>query len=330
MDATVYLVDAFTTEIGRGNRAGVVLNAAELNDMQMQAIAAYVGASETAFVLPQEDTVAAPGKAGGLGALLSGALGDDAADMRVRFFTPMVEVPICGHATVATHFLRATLAGAVDAVNIAMDTGVGRIPVLVGKGASGRIEVTMMQAEPQLGRTLDMADRAAIAAALRIPVQAIRTGLPVQYASTGSQVVIVPLADAETLHGMQPDFAALAALAPRLGCPMLYVFAEAAPEAPFRIDGRIFCPAEGIDEDPVTGMANGPAGLYLASHGLLPDEETVSFVARQGHAMGREGYVEVTVYRCNESVVAVQIAGTAVVAGTMNLHVTQDGAVAVV
>ncbi len=317
MDVTVLLVDAFTTTVGKGNRAGVVLAAEGLDARQMQAIAAYVGVSETAFVLPP-DTPASSVPAGI-------PVGPDGADMRVRFFTPTVEVPVCGHATIATHFALAEARGITEA-NHAMDTGAGRMPVLIGRDAAGRVQVAMTQGEPQLGRALDVADVTAIAAALRIPVEAVRTDIPTQYVSTGSQTVILPLRDTNTLHDMQPDFGALTALAPRVGTT-IYAFALADPEADYLIDGRCFAPSEGIDEDPVTGMANGPAGVYLAAHGLLPREETLSYVARQGYAMGKEGFVEVTVYRFGEAVVAAQITGLAVQAGVLQLQVAEDGTV---
>lgn len=323
MDVTVLLVDAFTDKVGKGNRAGVVLDAEKLSPAQMQAIAAYVNVSETAFLLPPP---AADSVKGGIPFDFGGMFMPDAADMLVRFFTPTVEVPVCGHATIATHYALAKAKGIREA-NHAMETGAGRMPVLVGPDAHGDPEVTMTQGEPRLGRELDAVDKAAIAATLGIQVGMIRTDIPTQYVSTGSEVIIMPLREEQVLHDMHPDFKALAALAPRLGCASLYVFAEAAEDCPYRIDGRMFCPAEGIDEDPVTGMANGPAGVYLATHGMLPDEDTVTFSARQGFAMGKEGFVDVTVYRFGGAVVAVQIAGKAVLAGELRLRVSDEGTV---
>ncbi len=84
---TIYVVDAFTTKPNTGNRAGVVLDADHLTTQEMQDIAAFAGYSETAFVLSPKD---------------------QSHDIHVRYFTPTHEVPICGHATIATHFLRAT------------------------------------------------------------------------------------------------------------------------------------------------------------------------------------------------------------------------------
>lgn len=83
MKPQVYHVDAFTRTPFRGNSAGVVLNADGLSETQMQLIARELRHSETAFLLRSDDS-----------------------DVRIRYFTPTVEVPICGHATVAAHYVR--------------------------------------------------------------------------------------------------------------------------------------------------------------------------------------------------------------------------------
>nr|WP_273193438.1 PhzF family phenazine biosynthesis isomerase [Oleidesulfovibrio alaskensis] len=93
------------------------------------------------------------------------------------------------------------------------------------------------------------------------------------------------------------------------------------------INGRMFAPAIGIDEDPVTGNANGPCGAYLSHYGRLPAQAAVTFCGRQGVAMGKEGMVEVTVHRDEDGPCRVQVGGHAAEAGRMEvaLHVEDDG-----
>lgn len=83
---TVYQVDAFTRERFKGNPAGVVTKAEGLTDAQMQAIARELNNSETAFIFPPD--------------------GPD-HEVRIRYFTPTMEVPTCGHATISAHYVRA-------------------------------------------------------------------------------------------------------------------------------------------------------------------------------------------------------------------------------
>ena len=81
----LYQIDSFTKQRFSGNPAGVVTHADGLSDQQMQHVARELNNSETAFILS----------------------GNDGYDMQVRFFTPTVEVPICGHATIAAHYANA-------------------------------------------------------------------------------------------------------------------------------------------------------------------------------------------------------------------------------
>ena len=127
----IYQVDAFTKELFRGNPAGVVTNAEGLSEAQMLAIARELNNSETAFVLPAE--------------------GED-HDIRVRFFTPTMEVPLCGHATVSTHYVRALEEG-MDTCRVVQKTGAGLIPVDIVKQADGDYAITMTQGAISIGET---------------------------------------------------------------------------------------------------------------------------------------------------------------------------------
>ncbi|WP_283816481.1 PhzF family phenazine biosynthesis isomerase [Pseudodesulfovibrio sediminis] len=91
---SVLLVDAFTSTPGKGNRAGVVLDATGLSESEMQAVAHTVDVSETAFMIPTPDSTEHA--------------------LHVRYFTPSTEVPTCGHATVGAHFARARALGLAD------------------------------------------------------------------------------------------------------------------------------------------------------------------------------------------------------------------------
>jgi PhzF family phenazine biosynthesis protein len=99
---------AFTTDPAGGNPAGVVLDARDLDDAAMQAIAAEVGYSETAFVTGESD-----------------------GTHEVRYFSPKAEVPFCGHATVAT---AVALAERIGPGELVFSTAAGTVPVFVDEG----------------------------------------------------------------------------------------------------------------------------------------------------------------------------------------------------
>ena len=101
MKIKVYTLNAFVKERKGGNPAGVVLSADFITDSEMQAIAKKVGFSETAFVLKT-----------------------DKADLRLRYFTPAGEVPLCGHATIAAFGLLLKK-GSIEAGKYSLETNAG-------------------------------------------------------------------------------------------------------------------------------------------------------------------------------------------------------------
>ncbi|MCE5282288.1 MAG: PhzF family isomerase [Deltaproteobacteria bacterium] len=269
----LYQVDAFTTEPFRGNPAGVVPDADGLSDVQMQAIAREVNASETAFILspPSSD-----------------------CDLQVRFFTPTTEVPSCGHATVAAHTVRA-LENDLPSCTVRQKTRLGILPVEVIREGQG-FRIVMTQGAIEFGKTFFGRGRDQITAALGLSRTDLDERCPVQIVSTGHAKVLVGIRDRATLDALKPDLARLTELSRRIGCNGYFIFTLASEYRGFLSYGRMFAPAIGIAEDPVTGNANGPLGAYLVQHKLVPTEgNRLSFRGRQGEAIGRPGTVEVSV-----------------------------------
>ncbi|OUS36261.1 hypothetical protein A9Q94_09810 [Rhodobacterales bacterium 56_14_T64] len=290
---TIHIIDAFTGVAGTGNRAGVVLDADGLTTADMQAIAGFAGFSETAFILS--------------------AKGED-HDLHVRYFTPSIEVPICGHATIASHFLRTSLSGSKSyPVNVL--TGAGILPV----GVSGRgkdLRVSMTQGAVDYGPTIAAGDLDDMAVALGMKSADYHDGLPAQIVSTGHSKVIIPIRSRQVLDTLEPNPDALTALSQKIGCNGFFPFAlEGTPESP-ETYGRMFAPAIGIFEDPVTGNANGPTAAYLVKHGVIKLNNTFSYQGHQGHKMGRPGTVHVTLSKAGPDL-KVQVSGQAVRAGEL-------------
>jgi PhzF family phenazine biosynthesis protein len=287
----LFHIDSFTRTPFRGNPAGVVLDADGLDAAQMQDIARELKHSETAFVLRPD--------------------GAD-HDLRVRFFTPTVEVPVCGHATIAAHYAlahAAAVAGADAERCVVQKTGAGRQRIRTVREEGGW-RIGIEQGAPQLGEPLGERWRQRVATALGLTA-GLAPGRPLQIVSTGHSKVMVPLPDGYPLERLAPDFDALAAMSRELGCNGWYPFVLAGENA---TEGRMFAPAIGICEDPVTGNANGPLGAYLVRHGLMRnDGRELAFDGRQGRALRRDGVVRVRVAIAGGEPVAVSISGAAVV-----------------
>ncbi len=273
------LVDAFTETPDTGNRAGIVLDASELSDLEMQRVAEILQVSETVFV-----TYRAGNEVG------------------VRYFTPSTEVNFCGHATLALAFiLTSHVAGSrmfESGIGIVwtLATKAGRIPVELEFHYGALHKAWMHQPEPRFRPLLQDAQRA-IAEALGIDGRMIHRGLPAAIASTGLWSAFLPLVDTAVLDGLDPDFVALENISRELDIASIHPYA---PTSPTTFAARDFAPIVGILEDPVTGSANGALAVLLARAGVLPKHPTrMGFESelriRQGHVLGFPGEVHVII-----------------------------------
>ena len=137
---------------------------------------------------------------------------------------------------------------------------------------------------------------------------------PIQIASTGHSKVMVGINSRETLNSLTPDLTQLTNLSKRINCNGYFVFTFDSDDKDILTHGRMFAPAIGIPEDPVTGNANGPLGAYLVHHGILKASNgSVTFRGKQGEAIGRDGIVTVTVEAKDGKPSKVQVGGYATI-----------------
>ncbi|MDF3299441.1 PhzF family phenazine biosynthesis isomerase [Streptomyces tropicalis] len=296
---TLYQVDAFTKSPFTGNPAGVVLDADGLTDAQMLAIAREFNNSETAFVLTAD--------------------GPD-HDVRVRFFTPTTEVPACGHATVGTHFARAVEHGLASGT-VVQKTGGGLLQRVEILRDADQLRIGMHQGPAEFGPELDQAQIGRLLRALGAASTDLAEDSPVQIVSTGHSKVLIELRSRATVDRLRPGGAALTAISHEVGSNGFFVFTRDVAEPGLLTWSRMFAPAIGIPEDPVTGNGHGPLGAYLVRHGLvLAPDGRLSFTGRQGTAMGRPGDVCVRVETDSNRRVLASISGDAVIAFQGQLH----------
>jgi len=193
----------------------------------MQTLAREVNLSESVFVLPPTA---------------------EGADVRIRIFTPAVELPFAGHPVLGTAFV---LGGPLSKIVIRLETGAGVVPVELEREGPrivfGWMEQPLPTHEP-------VADPGPIFAALGVS----GSGLPVERYDLGPGHLYIELGSPEEVAALKPDFRALAsATQDGANC--------------FARDGdgwknRMFAPNHGVPEDPATGSAAGPLAVHLARH----------------------------------------------------------------
>ena len=286
-----YQIDAFTQEKFKGNPAGVVVNADGLTSTQMQRIARELNNSETAFLFLPED---------------------DQSDGAIRYFTPSTEVPICGHATIAAMYAWA-VEKKLNSCVLKIKTPIGLLPFEIIK-TEDSYQVVMTQGAIEIGSAFDQETAKKILEGLGLNSSALDARCPIQIASTGHSKVMIGVESRSVLHGLKPDLGKLALLSQEIGSNGYFVFTLNTNGDHLFSEGRMFAPAIGIDEDPVTGNANGPLGAYLVHNKLVNTSDSIfEFIGGQGFSLDREGAVHVSVEIENNKPKRVRIKGDAVI-----------------
>jgi len=271
-------IDAFTSEAFKGNPAGVMFGN-ELDSTEMQAIAKEMNLSETAFLSKS-----------------------DIADYRLQWFTPAVEVELCGHATIASlHFLKEndllkkdvpvkfdTLSGVLnckyDGELYYMQIPVPELKVYNG----GRDEIL-----EALGITNADADD------------------NVDWIFLPSGYLYINIRKLDVIGRLKPDFKKILQISiPGYGVPQLVVYSLETKDKDSFVHSRFFAPGYGIDEDPVTGSANGPMMMVLEKLGYVSFNNDITVKTfEQGDFLDRAGRVTV---QYNKITGELYIAGNAV------------------
>jgi PhzF family phenazine biosynthesis protein len=284
----VHQIDAFTRVKFTGNPAGVVLDADALTDAEMLAIARELNNADTAFILKAD--------------------GPD-HDLRVRFFTPRTEAAFVGHASVAAHYVLSAAATSSRRVRQKSRAGVVEVEI---RGSDAQRRIAIRQSAPPLGREINDRERLAVMDALALASPDLDLQCPVKVVGGSSTRLMVGVRGTEQLRQLKPDFSRLTTLSAQLGAQGFFVFTLAPAVADVLTESRMFCPALGISEDPVSGNAHGMLGVYLARHGLLgAATPTVNFAGAQGHHLNRPGRVEVELEYREGVVAGVWIVGQA-------------------
>ncbi|MEJ1961394.1 MAG: PhzF family phenazine biosynthesis isomerase [Gammaproteobacteria bacterium] len=285
----VHQVDAFTRTPFTGNPAGVVLNADSLDDAEMLAIARELNNADTAFILSPDN-------------------GDH--EVRAKFFTPRVEAGFVGHATVAAHYVLSRGGKQVERLRQKSKAGVVEIDV---RGAGDDRRIAIRQPRPPVGRELNDRERLAVLDALALATDDLDLRCPIRIAGSGSTRLMVGVRGPDQLKALKPDSGRLTTLSAQLGAAGYFIFTLAPTDAACFTESRMFCPALGIPEDPVSGNAHGLLGAYLAECGLLQhDGRRATFSGAQGHYLHRPGRVDVELEFRDGHIDAVWIIGQAV------------------
>ena len=262
--------DVFTDTPLAGNQLAVFTDAREIPEEDLQRLAREMNFSETVFVFPPD--------------------GD--GHVRMRIFTPSVELPFAGHPTLGTAFV---LAGPLQLVEIRLETGRGTVPVRLEREGA-RITFGWMEQPLPTVEPFALADELQDALGVRseLPVELYDNGVPHVYVAFGSR---------DEVAGLRPDLRRLAAV----GQYGINCFAGEGGSW----KTRMFATGHGVAEDPATGSAAGPLALHLARHGRIAFGDEIEI--EQGTEILRPATLHARVQGTPDAVERVEVGGSAVI-----------------
>jgi PhzF family phenazine biosynthesis protein len=281
----VNTVNAFAKYPRGGNPAGVVLNADELSEVEMQAIAKEVRFSETAFLT-----------------------GSDVADYKIRFFTPKAEVDLCGHASLASgHALISERMA--DFGNVSLETKTGVLKLILE--SDGRIYLE--QPKAVYGKMLHEKS-SEIMNSLGLTEEDLNPELPIQIVSTGLRDILIPLKNREALAKINPNFESITQISEEHNVIGYHVFTLDAEEG-VTAHCRNFAPLYDINEEAATGTSSGALASYLSRYGVS------EFFFVQGEKMNRRSDLYGQLVFTDGEVTGVLVGGFCVSTGVIELEI---------
>lgn len=281
-----YIADAFAENIFAGNPAGVVITGGDfLDDNTCISTAAELRYSETAFI-----------KRNG------------PCDFTIRYFTPVSEVDLCGHATIASFYVLKH-SGIINDGNFTARTKAGNLNINVKNNTvmmdmASPVHIATISEESEIKRLYE------ILGAENIP----KSGILPMIISTGLPDIILPVSGRAELNSLAPDMNSLSALSEEYNVVGVHPFA---PDTSREVTAhaRDFAPLYGINEEAATGTASGALAYYLYLNNLITKDTDLCFV--QGEAMNRASKIAVRIR--NDG--SIQVGGSAAVLAEGEIHI---------
>jgi trans-2,3-dihydro-3-hydroxyanthranilate isomerase len=286
--------DVFTNRPFTGNQVAVIPDASAIPEELLLPIAREFNYSETTFVYPPDDP---------------------AHTRRVRIFTPAAEIPFAGHPTIGTAVVLAAigeipLTGAET--RIVFEENVGPVPVVIrandGVAVGAQLSVAKL---PEFGPPPPA--RTTLASILSLePSQLLGGASGPQAVSCGIPYLIVPVRDRAAVAAARIRMDIWESTLKRYWAPDVMVVARDPELDASDLHARVFVPGWAISEDPATGSCAASLAGYLAAREAAPNG-TFRWVMEQGFEMGRPSILELEADKRAGEVVAVRVAGDAVV-----------------
>lgn len=265
----IYVASAFCKDKKGGNKAGVVFDDNILSDDDKKNIAKQLGYAETAFISKSEK-----------------------ADYSIRYFTPAEEVPLCGHATIASFGVLNYLK-MLDKEEYTIETQSGVLDILVKKG-----EIMMEQNIPTFYEEIPLEEIKEC-----VDIDCINEDIPIQIVSTGLRDILVPIKNLDLLEKLKPNFEIIKMISKKYNVVGTHLYTLDNE----RIVCRNFAPLYEVDEESATGTSNCALAGFLYKKLNIKKRE---YVIEQGYSLNLPSIIKVNIITDqNDNIVKIYVGG---------------------
>ena len=284
----IFICDAFSSEIFKGNQAGVVILEEKENyptETLMKNIAAELKHSETAFVKKIDNK-----------------------KFKIRYFTPIEEVELCGHATISVFSVLRELKLISNDKYIAQ-TLAGNLEIIVDKDF-----IWMDMSSPKIEYIFNLDEIKEIYSAFNLDIAQAQKNLIPKIVNTGLSDIIIPIKNKEVLDNFIMNKEKVIELSKKYKVVGAHLF-TLDKNKKVTAFCRNIAPLVGIDEECATGTSNGALTHYLEDYGIISTKDINTFI--QGESMGRTSTI---LSRYKEDGMTIQIGGNAVISFECKLY----------
>lgn len=284
----IFICDAFSSEIFKGNQAGVVILEEKENyptETFMKNITAELKHSETAFVKKIDDK-----------------------NFKIRYFTPIEEVELCGHATISVFSVLRELKLISNDKYIAQ-TLAGNLEIIVDKDF-----IWMDMSSPKIEYIFNLDEIKEIYSAFNLDIAQAQKNLIPKIVNTGLSDIIIPIKNKEVLDNFIMNKEKVIELSKKYKVVGAHLF-TLDKNKKVTAFCRNIAPLVGIDEECATGTSNGALTHYLKDYGIISSKDINTFI--QGESMGRASTI---LSRYKEDGMTIQVGGNAVISFECKLY----------
>lgn len=292
-------MDVFTSEPFGGNPLAIFDNADGLTAEQMQKIAKELNLSESVF--------------------LNKASND--ADVKMRIFTPGMELPTAGHPTVGTAYYLLKEKGIKPKKDgeLLLEQNIGNINVHYENQEGEISKILMEQPLPKFEQTFK--DKKLVASLLSIEEDEIEEDFPCRIVNCGNPFLIVPVKSLESVQKLKLNSELFGEILDEIFITGVMAFTLETEDQEYISHSRMFAPHIGVPEDPATGSAHGPLACYLHNYNMADLSELS--IGKQGYEMGRPSQVKMRIIQESGKISGVMIGGSCVTMGNGEIRIPE-------